>query len=41
MSRKRHSPEQIIGNLREAEVGPANGRTVLEVSRSLRETSKP
>ncbi len=35
MSRKRHTPEQIIGKLREAEVGLANGQTVLEVSRTL------
>ena len=28
MSRKRHTPEQIIGKLREAEVGLANGQTV-------------
>ncbi len=35
MSRKRHTPEQIIGKLREAEVGLAHGQTVLEVSRTL------
>ncbi len=35
MSRKRHTPEQIIGKLREAEVGLANGQTVLEVCRTL------
>ena len=35
MSRKRHSPEQIIGKLREAEVGLANGQTVFEVWRTL------
>ena len=28
MSRRRHTPEQIITALREAEVGLANGKTV-------------
>ena len=35
MLRKRHTPEQIIGKLREAEVGLASGQTVPEVSRTL------
>ena len=35
MSRRRHSPEQIITALREAEVGLANGKTVGMVSREL------
>ena len=35
MSRRRHSPEQIITALREAEVGLANGKTVGMVSRDL------
>ena len=35
MSRRRHSPEQIITALREAEVGLANGKTVGQVSRDL------
>ena len=35
MSRRRHTPEQIITALREAEVGRANGETVGEVSREL------
>jgi transposase-like protein len=35
MPRKRHTPEQIIGKLREAEVGLSNGRTVPEVCRTL------
>ncbi len=35
MSRKRHTAEQIIGKLREAEVGLANGQIVLEVCRTL------
>ena len=35
MSRRRHSPEQIITALREAEVGLANGKTVGIVSREL------
>ena len=33
MSRRRHTPEQIITALREAEVGLANGKTVGIVSR--------
>jgi len=32
MSRRRHTPEQIITALREAEVGLANGKTVALVS---------
>ena len=35
MARKRHTPEQIIHLLREAEVGLANGKTVGIVSREL------
>ena len=35
MSRRRHTPEQIIAALREAEVGLANGKTVAMVSREL------
>ncbi|MDH3207854.1 MAG: IS3 family transposase [Gemmatimonadota bacterium] len=35
MSRRRHTPEQIITALREAEVGLANGKTVREVIRKL------
>ena len=35
MSRKRYSPEQIIGMLREAEVAMAQGQTVGQVCRSL------
>ncbi len=35
MPRKRHTPEQIIGKLREAEVGLASGQTVPEVCGSL------
>ena len=33
MGRRRHTPEQIITALREAEVGLANGKTVAMVSR--------
>ena len=33
MSRRRHTPEQIITALREAEVGLATGKTVGVVSR--------
>ncbi len=35
MPRKRHTPEQIISKLREAEVGLASGQTVPEVCRTL------
>ncbi len=35
MSRKRHTAEQIIGKLREAEVALASGQTVLEACRTL------
>jgi len=35
MPRKRCSPEQIIGLLRQAEVELSRGRTVAEVSRSI------
>ena len=35
MSRRRHTPEQIITALREAEVGLANGKTVAMVSGEL------
>ena len=35
MSRRRHTSEQIITALREAEVGLANGKTVAMVSREL------
>ena len=35
MGRKRHTPEQIITALREAEVGLANGKAVAEVGVSF------
>lgn len=35
MSRKRYTPEQIIGMLREAEVETARGMTVADVVRKL------
>ena len=35
MSRKRYTPEQIIGKLREAEVALAQGETVAQVCRTL------
>ena len=35
MARRRHTPEQIITALREAEVGLATGKTVALVSREL------
>ena len=35
MARKRHSAEEIINKLREAEVGLASGRGVVEMCRAL------
>jgi len=35
MGRRRHTPEQIITALREAEVGLASGKTAAMVSREL------
>ena len=35
MSRKRYTPEQIIGMLREAEVRLSQGQTVGEICRSF------
>ena len=35
MTRRRHSPEQVINKLREAEVAIAAGRTVAEASRAI------
>ena len=35
MAKKKHTVEQIIGKLREAEVALAQGQTVGEVCRSL------
>ena len=35
MSRKRFTPEQIIGKLREAEVALAQGQTVAQVCRTM------
>jgi transposase-like protein len=35
MKRKRHSPEQIIGKLREAEAGLSSGQTVGQVCQKL------
>ena len=35
MARKRYTPEQIIGMLREAEVGLLQGEKIGEISRSL------
>ena len=35
MSRRRYTPEQIIGKLREAEVALARGETAGQVCRSL------
>ena len=35
MGKRRHTPEQIITALREAEVGLAQGKTVGEVARQL------
>ena len=35
MPRKKHTPEQVINKLREAEVALAQGRTVAESSRQI------
>ncbi len=35
MPQKRHTPEQIISKLREAEVGLARGQTVAQACRSI------
>lgn len=35
MTRRRHTPEQVINKLREAEVAIAAGRTVAEASRAI------
>ena len=35
MGRKRHTPEEIIGKLREAEVLLAQGRSVAEAARAI------
>jgi transposase-like protein len=40
MPRNRHTPERIIGKLREAEVGLAGGQTVPEVCRTLEITEQ-
>jgi putative transposase len=41
MSRKRYTPEQIIGKLREAEVALAQGQTAAQVCRNLVLPSNP
>ena len=40
MGRRRHTPEQIITALREAEVGLASGKTAAMVSRELGSASR-
>ena len=40
MARRRHTPEQVINKLREAEVARAEGSTVAEASRSIRVTEQ-
>ncbi len=40
MARKRHTPEQVINKLREAEVALAQGSTVAEASRQIRVTEQ-
>ena len=35
MARRRHTPEQVINKLREAEIAIAEGRTVVEASRRI------
>ena len=41
MGRRRHTPEQIITALREAEVGLASGKTAAMVSRELGISEQP
>ena len=41
MGRKRHTPEQIITALREAEVGLARGKSVKLMSRELGDAQLP
>ena len=40
MGRRRHTAEQVIGKLREAEVELAKGKTVAEVCRKLASTER-
>ncbi len=40
MGRKRHTPEQIIRKLREAEIALAQGQTIAEVARKLSVTEQ-
>ena len=40
MPRKKHTPEQVINKLREAEVVLAQGRAVAEASRQIAETEQ-
>ena len=40
MARRRHTPEQIITKLREAEVGLAPGRSVAQVCKALEVTEQ-
>ena len=40
MPRKKHTPEQVINKLREAEVALAQGRTVAEASRQIEVTEQ-
>ena len=40
MGKRRHTPEQVIGKLREAEVELAKGRSVAEVCRKLAVTQQ-
>ncbi len=41
MPRKRHSPEQILGKLREVEVALAKGQTVAVAVRQIAVTERP
>ncbi len=40
MPRKKHTPEQVINKLREAEVALAQGKTVAEASRQIEVTEQ-
>ena len=41
MARRKHTPEQVINKLREAEVAIAEGGTVAEAARRIGVTSRP
>ena len=40
MARRKHTPEQVINNLRQAEVAISEGSTVAEANRKIRVTEQ-